>query len=87
MGAAILLILVTKHGVKVMEIIKDKPMPPRRAGIKSKWNECDQMEVGDMVVVATRKEANAVVSWFRARGKKGLTRHVTEGGIGVWRAE
>ena len=40
-----------------------------------------------MVVVATRKEANAVVSWLRARGKKGLTRHVTEGGIGVWRTE
>lgn len=70
-----------------MDIIKGRPMPTRRRGVKSKWSECDQMEVSDMIVVATRKEANAVVCWFRAHGKKGITRILPEGGVGVWRIE
>ena len=70
-----------------MDIIKGKPIPVRRMGVKSKWGECDQMEVGDCVVVGTRADANTLVCYLRHRHKKAATRHLPEGGIGVWRTE
>jgi len=73
-----------------MEIIKNRPIPPSgqngRARL-SKYDIADQMEVGDCVVVADRKEAAAVTRRLIRADKKATRRQLPDGTIGVWRIE
>lgn len=73
-----------------MEIIKNKPIPPKRdqqQKRQSKWNISEQMEVGDCIIVATNKEVSLLNNRFRRAGKKSVSRKLSDGTIGVWRTE
>lgn len=67
------------------QIERNIPIPPRTYGSNSvKYAFALQMEVGDSVLVETRRIASAVSNRLKLSGYKFVTRKV-EGGIRVWR--
>ena len=77
----------------MLEIIKDKPIPPdgrsERFRHNSKYDVVYQMEIGDCVIVENRKGATAMAHRCR-RGIPRIgfvTRQLPDGTIGVWRTE
>jgi|TARA_R100001530_G_scaffold76895_1_gene53971 hypothetical protein len=73
-----------------MEIIKNKPVPPRRRNgppRSAKYDIADRMEVGDCVAAPTHKEVVALYNRLARMSKKCVTRKLPDGTIGVWRTE
>jgi hypothetical protein len=72
----------------MLQIIKDKPLPPDgRGGGMTKYGVANLMEVGDCVIVENYNQAKGLRYHFKGSGKKCTTRKLPEGGIGVWRTE
>ena len=65
----------------------EKNIPISKHGKTGKWSSIGkQMEIGDSVLVNSRKEATSISIALKKTGYKGVTRKV-DNGIRVWKVE
>jgi hypothetical protein len=65
----------------------EKNIPISKHGKTGKWSSIGkQMEIGDSVLVNSRKEAMSISMALKKTGYKGVTRNV-DNGVRVWKVE
>ena len=65
----------------------EKNIPISKHGKTGKWSYlAKQMEIGDSVLVNSRKEAMSISIVLKKTGYKGVTRNV-DNGVRVWKVE
>lgn len=69
-----------------MKIEKNTPIPKAVGGRPARWNEIDQLKIGQCIVVETEQEADKVRYAMRHRKMKGTRRKMRDG-YRIWRLE
>ena len=80
--------VINSTGSKMYTIDKGVPVPEKSHGYKGVWSPVlGAMEVGDSIVVATRKESDRLLSAIRNAGFKNCVRKQLDGTFRVWKLE
>ena len=80
--------VINSTGSKMYTIDKGVPVPERINHVKGVWAPVlAAMEVGDSVVVASRKESDRLLSAIRNAGFKNCVRKQDDGTFRVWKLE